>query len=876
MAEEPVNQGPPQPSGFQPSDTPPYVPPGTIIAPQPEGGSAAAYPSYLTGFPEFTPIRFPAINPADYEFTDPTEFAKRYGEFQRGEIDKNFAQAEDFSLRALSTELEGLRYFLPAAGALKREQTSLDNLYNQRERTAQVNAVLPNAKGDLAAQRRRALAYAEGKVPDGLLDTAFELNIRSRAADAASRSGIGVSSLAGIKASELMSAEQRLQLAQYGEQLFGTNLGTQSQLFLAPTQYSDVGAQTPVRPEVGAGRLAYQGLNAINAASLLTPGQALQTEVQQNQYTTNLAQRTAEVNAQGDFSAQQYNSRGLFARDLAKFNYDVSYLNAIQGANQANLTFAAALELESLGTSNFNSGISDAQAANTVQSVAAGIGAVAGAVGSVIDSFSSNSTTPDAQQVQTQPVDTSPSSSPVSTSSGTQGTTSVSSPAPAGATGVDSTAPSTVKFAASTPIPSGYSKVSSNPDGSYSAVNNSGYRSELDQFARYSGMRSGSIAPANAARADQSISRAAQLSYVPVQGFRQIALTNSGRSVYSAPAASNSGNIGAGRDSIIGTGRLAAYLGVANADMLEVMDGMAGRVSSPEDLARITEMLESGGTSGAVEEIRRQLLGDDRLTDSDNDQQLAAGMARVGELWEALSPEQKSSALASLSPLVVAKKTGQDLNSRVIPGSEASPAGRLTAGEAVEALGRGFNGTALARNWNQVSALGFVNQKSPIKDKMQVAKLAEQAGMLGFGPEGSSVPLPAGYLENVGAQAAPAFGVGAAVFSSADTVPRNYRIVSQSPDGHPIALPGNLTHTSTLRDGGNPNAYKRTQQIFAGKHPAQRGWGAAPTKVIRGSVGGSAIVSSMKLMRTNNPSVFGSMAAYAMFRNTKGRNASTA
>jgi len=79
--------------------------------------------------------------------------------------------------------------------------------------------------------------------------------VRSDAADTAGFSGIGTRSQKASKISDLMSADQRFKIAQYGENLTSQNVRDQSGLIaneanltLAPTEYSSVGSQIKATP----------------------------------------------------------------------------------------------------------------------------------------------------------------------------------------------------------------------------------------------------------------------------------------------------------------------------------------------------------------------------------------------------------------------------------------------------------------------------------------------------------------------------------------------------------------------------------------------------------------------------------------------------
>lgn len=151
-----------------------------------------------------------------------------------------------------------------------------DNALNQEQRTNQLANVLPNEKGDFLAgrdellsqrtnllgQRGRAETYASGRAPDDVTNASLELNARSAAADQTSAGGFGAASSVARKSSDLFSANQRLQLAQYGEGLLGSNINAsaanvgqinqntaaQAALELAPTEYLNSAQQVRVEP----------------------------------------------------------------------------------------------------------------------------------------------------------------------------------------------------------------------------------------------------------------------------------------------------------------------------------------------------------------------------------------------------------------------------------------------------------------------------------------------------------------------------------------------------------------------------------------------------------------------------------------------------
>lgn len=255
------------------------VTPGTVTSEDVQAGSLAN--QFLTA--------------ADYTMVDPSQIASEFGDINRGEIKKNSDLASSLALDTIDTELKGLQNFAPAASTLKRNEINADNKFNQQQRDEQLAAGDPNYRSDLEGQASRARSFANGGVPDSIGDKALELGIRSRAADSANSGGFGVGSSAAKKAASLMSAEQRIGLSQYGDQLLTSNLGTRASTLLAPTQYSDAGAQIKVTPTVSAGQIQSQISSEANAGNI-TARDALSTQVNQEQFKTNLEQDTGKTN----------------------------------------------------------------------------------------------------------------------------------------------------------------------------------------------------------------------------------------------------------------------------------------------------------------------------------------------------------------------------------------------------------------------------------------------------------------------------------------------------------------------------------------------------------------------------------------------------
>lgn len=294
-----------------------------------------SFPAYQN-FPGVTLANYSPIQTAPYNFTDPTKFAQQYGAASRQEQIKNFDLSKDLALQTLGTELQGLYSFAPAAAALKRSETSVDNQFNQAQRTNQVNQTLPGAVDALNAQAGRAATYASGSLPNSQQDKALELGIRSNAADQASSGGFGATSSAARKVSDLMSADERFKIAQYGESLTTSNINEKAQLLLAPTEYSNAGSQINANPTVSAGQLIPGYTNQINGYASIPATTALASNTQQNQFTTGLEQQTRQFNAGNQLQLSEFNTSATNQFALDQFGYNVGYAGAVAGAAQTN------------------------------------------------------------------------------------------------------------------------------------------------------------------------------------------------------------------------------------------------------------------------------------------------------------------------------------------------------------------------------------------------------------------------------------------------------------------------------------------------------------------------------------------------------------
>jgi hypothetical protein len=306
------------------------------------GGVAPADLSSL--FPDALLSEYQPIETAPYKVIDPRLTMKEYSPIVQELMQQNFFDSKQFGLETLNTELEGLQSFVPEASALKRQTIAEDNIFNQAERTAQLQSAIPDVLADQDQQAADFRTYASGRAPDSITDAALELGVRSNAADIAAASGFGSTGIAGRKLSDLMSAERRIQLSQYGNEALSNNAAQRAQLRLAPTSYSNAGEQVSAMPSVSAGQVQLQQAEQLNRATVVDTNTAFNSSINQSQFVTNLEQTSRQFNASNTLQNNQFNTTNQNNFALSKFNYLVSLANSYAQAAQNSLNLGISLD----------------------------------------------------------------------------------------------------------------------------------------------------------------------------------------------------------------------------------------------------------------------------------------------------------------------------------------------------------------------------------------------------------------------------------------------------------------------------------------------------------------------------------------------------
>lgn len=847
-------------------------------------------PAYLGGqypspvFVTFNPVNYQPINPAPYNFTDAIKYGTKYGEFARGELQKNFDVSKDIALDTLDTELGALKGFVPAASALKRTETSLDNVFNQAERTRQVDEALPGARADLNAQRDRATAFAEGRLPDSIEDKAFEVARRSEAADRANAGGFGVRSSVARKTSDLMSADARVNLSKYGDSLLQNNLKLKSDLLLAPTEYSNAGGQVNVNPSVSPSQLISSNFGQVNSYSTIPAPTALQSQTQQEQFVTNNANETNRFNATNTLQKDEFNSSNALQNsqynagvansfNLGKFQYDVGYAGIVAGAAQTNANTQVAIDQQNLARQTFEDYLRQAQQAGQAGAISTAIGALLTSISTLASSlnnlFGGGSGTKKPTTGGSQGPELNPGAGGENPTSGPEfepggGNESAGSSSSGGSVDIDTSPPDTDGSFSTTnddrPLDSGadtedtFNRAPETSDSSSPVYdedqNNIPDQNEkvlLRNFSQDTGIKTGT---ANAKvlkqvlKTGEAVQNGAGVYSQSSPSRIPMGVDTQGNPVFANKDLARSNDASAGQRLVKTVTDVLDPTGAFTDKDKGMLDQVAAVSGDLALVARLNELRQNGDTKGFVNALI-QRFGQpvvNSITDNPRVQD-GAGAAmsayRLFATWDRLSPAQKGLGIAKLGLLAYRSATGENLFATQIIAPNGNIPG-LNVGQALNLMGQGYNVYSLVKNWNQLNNIQKMTYGAATISNLAVT--AQNMNLLGNGINGAAVGTAAiQQATSSGFIPAPSLGVGA-MTGPAGSVPSGFVSAGTTAEGSQVIVPAANAPSVIPVAAGVINVGMGTKTIIDN-------WGTGGAKGRQaGLLGGSQIAGGLYLM----------------------------
>lgn len=352
------------------------------------GGASVGYGPEGVAFPQagmapgFQPVAFEPIPDIEVPVVDPIDRTREIGDANTTRFQENlgigmenardlvqleFDTLEDFNRQARGLQAEGVsqenifnqgeiaganifnRSQIPAANEFNRGEVSTANRFNQEERLTQLESALPGARDTILRQVARGKTMAEGRLVPELEDRAFEATARNAAGESTIGRGFGDDSIVGQRTSDLLSAQQRVNIGQLGEQTvdrfltLGANLAFDQPIKQNPvldqplvfqpqqTRTSQDVRGAPARP---GSELAIQQQESLTPLTTITPAQGITFDIGQNQFQAGLDREADKFNSSGAFEAAKFNSTGSFQAGLEQFYADT--FNAQQEAGAIN------------------------------------------------------------------------------------------------------------------------------------------------------------------------------------------------------------------------------------------------------------------------------------------------------------------------------------------------------------------------------------------------------------------------------------------------------------------------------------------------------------------------------------------------------------
>lgn len=338
-------------------------------------------PSLVQPFP-VTPAFIPQ---AQFQHTDPIQYTGQVGEFNREQSQLAFETGLSRAKQVQREELASILEFAQGMSQFQQQLVGQENVFNQQQRIQAAETAIPGVQDIFARQRERAETLAEGRLLTTAEDRAFELAAQSASAEGNFVRGFGDDSVVGRTTSEKLSAQQRLGLTQLGENFLTRSLQQAAGVLMDVPLKASISQRLPSQPNVPFAQVAAGQQAAETALTTIAPQAALSAEVQQQQFATNLEQRTNEFNANMQSVSDRFNSSQFYNAMLEQLG--ITMFNAQQQQAFIQGQFNAIAEAQELERKReeFDKVIADYKKHRDNNQLIAGIASLFGAAATLPD-----------------------------------------------------------------------------------------------------------------------------------------------------------------------------------------------------------------------------------------------------------------------------------------------------------------------------------------------------------------------------------------------------------------------------------------------------------------------------------------------------------
>lgn len=371
------------------------------------------------------------------------------------------------------------------------------------------------------------------------------------------------------------------------------------------------------------------------------------------------------------------------------------------------------------------------------------------------------------------------------------------------------------------------------------------------------------------------------VSYTPDKKLNTIAgLDATGRTFFTNPQFGNNSKADAGTDFVQNFSKMYDGFGIIDDKQHGTLANVAAHSSDPSFL----ENLDSKYTAGPKDFVNTITDKFNPTGDAKTNSALASYMGY--NKWSNLSPAQKSLSVAQSGIQSIPEFSGTNLINTVVPGSQSPVDGKgLTVGAAMESFDYGVNGYDFAKKFGQFDVIGKLaaNAKSPA----ETAQVAKSLGVIGYGVNGGTVPgITSESLMQMGASAAPEFGVGAIKLQSGSPIPSGYQLLPSIAGQEAIAMPQANAHSSSINGNTLQATVDNVHAIGGGVDPISKYWDtfskskslAVQGTVDRGIQGfeaGSMAAAKSAAQGNSNPYLLAAIVAFHTFSGISSTSKST-
>lgn len=264
---------------------------------------------------DYTGINYEGITAAPFTFTDPLQAANRYNEFNTQAEGQAYEKSLQRGQELTNLDTQAITGFAGQMSSLQKSLVDSENKFNQAQRLQAVDFAMPDLRSSLDAKKGRADTYASGRLLSSAEDRAYEVAARSASADGSFTRGFGDDSVFGRRTSDVLSAQQRLGISQMGEGLVNDWISQGSSLLIDSPLKTSISQGLPSTPPILPSQQASQQQTNLTNLTTVPLQFGISSEINQQEFGTNLEQGTRTFNASNTFAKDQYNASNVFAKD---------------------------------------------------------------------------------------------------------------------------------------------------------------------------------------------------------------------------------------------------------------------------------------------------------------------------------------------------------------------------------------------------------------------------------------------------------------------------------------------------------------------------------------------------------------------------------